>query len=632
MDIKNSGSDPTSLGILQAPANTLAPNTPAVYGINTNNNSLTLIGNQAGTTILGNLNLGTIGNTPIPNNISNSPALVLSTNSANKSSQIFTTNPSSGNSYSTDTIIQTPSGNNGTINGIQYPWIIPINQPIPVTQTSNMIMDLKSATTGIKFYQPATPLPPLPITVVANAFYSNIADNWTNNCYICIACSSSATSNTANFFLYIPIPTVNNLQKGGMSFQTVGVQKNTITASQPPSGNSLYTTALSSPIYYISGLMIVFYPTSNTTLLPNNIVMSGAQITGNVIPTSGTIYLSTIALSLASTIPAMSITNSVALLDVGLISGGCYPSTTAQKYFQITDAINTTYYNANPLNQDRLILQNTTSPYIVCQPNNVDNNIPSTTIYGDLINNRNIQATMINASVGINTVALNVNNITQWSDKRIKKDIELADTKEEFNKVLKMKVRNYNHINEARKHHKKNILGFVAQELHEIDEDLVNTDGHQVIPNIMKDVKIRLIGQGSSKIFLGNIGTIEDINPDEIYEFNLIDPKTDEYVNTFECKVKPINNEEFVIFYRGELDLKTVIDGSLKLLMVGLYVDDFNTINYMRFNAYLVSCVQELHKRINVLEGKNENEAPHESTTETRTAVRSRRVKKPLIV
>ena len=121
---------------------------------------------------------------------------------------------------------------------------------------------------------------------------------------------------------------------------------------------------------------------------------------------------------------------------------------------------------------------------------------------------------------------------------------------------------------------------------------------------------------------------MEGITNDDVFEFNIL--RDDEFIKSFECKVNIINDEEFVIFCRELNDyLPSFLDGTLRLMMIGSYVDDFNTINYMRFNAYLIASVQELHKRLNLLEGKNEFDTP---ILQPKTALKSRRVKKPLIV
>ena len=38
--------------------------------------------------------------------------------------------------------------------------------------------------------------------------------------------------------------------------------------------------------------------------------------------------------------------------------------------------------------------------------------------------------------------------------------------------------------------------------------------------------------------------------------------------------------------------------GVYYLKLIGIYVDDFHTINYSRFNGYLVASIQELNKKL----------------------------------
>ena len=117
-------------------------------------------------------------------------------------------------------------------------------------------------------------------------------------------------------------------------------------------------------------------------------------------------------------------------------------------FFVGTSSLNNTSLSLSVIrnNLDRIILKQnstTSSPYIVAQPSVSQTGSNDILIYGTLTNDQLIRGT--NASF----TTLSVQNLVQSgsgfvvaSDLRIKENIADADIKKEFDKVLRMKVKN----------------------------------------------------------------------------------------------------------------------------------------------------------------------------------------------
>ena len=163
------------------------------------------------------------------------------------------------------------------------------------------------------------------------------------------------------------------------------------------------------------------------------------------------------------------------------------------------------------------------------------------------------------------------------SDLRIKKNIKDVTDNEALNKLLKLKPRKYNYIDEVM-NGTSAFYGFIAQEVEEILPEIVSTQVNY-IPNIMilgnynngiitlENNKINLTVNKNIKIFINNNEEIEVIITQVIDN------------NNFRINKKlSINNNK--VFVYGEL------------------INDFKVISKQFLHSICVSSIQDLHYKI----------------------------------
>ena len=162
------------------------------------------------------------------------------------------------------------------------------------------------------------------------------------------------------------------------------------------------------------------------------------------------------------------------------------------------------------------------------------------------------------------------------SDIRIKKNIWDINDDIALQKILSFKPKYYNYI-DVTKQGDKDVIGFIAQEVEEVEPLAVSTQS-DFIPNIFKSVDII-----DDKFNLENNNL--NVN-DEIEIWNLEGNKN-------HYKVLNVNGNEITIDekVKGE-----------KCLIYGVMVNDFKTLNKDYIFTLNVSATQELYKLIQSLE------------------------------
>jgi hypothetical protein len=106
--------------------------------------------------------------------------------------------------------------------------------------------------------------------------------------------------------------------------------------------------------------------------------------------------------------------------------------------------------------------------------NNVTNNKETSKLNIDLINNGKINNnTLTLTSDGV----LSIKRLVESSDIRIKENIKLTNIKESYNKIMKIKVKDYNYISDKKK---KLYSGVIAQELKDIIPNAVNIESNNI--------------------------------------------------------------------------------------------------------------------------------------------------------
>jgi hypothetical protein len=123
---------------------------------------------------------------------------------------------------------------------------------------------------------------------------------------------------------------------------------------------------------------------------------------------------------------------------------------------------------------------------------NVTNTKENSNLYIDLLNNGNINKKVLSlSSKGI----LQVTRLVEPSDERIKKDIILTDIKDSYNKIMKIKVKDYKYKDDTEN---KIYSGVIAQELKKIIPNAVNIDDNGVFKDFhtvsTREVLYHIIG------------------------------------------------------------------------------------------------------------------------------------------
>ena len=175
------------------------------------------------------------------------------------------------------------------------------------------------------------------------------------------------------------------------------------------------------------------------------------------------------------------------------------------------------------------------------------------------------------------------------SDKRIKKDILVADAAKDLETLMKLKVSNYHYIDEAGRGSQLK-KGFIAQEVKEVFPEAVITNAREVIPSVYAR---------ASKIIKGN---------DDVY--SICTPGNHSFVIGDKVKLFTPKGEviEQVMSVEGTncFSLRTTKISSLDSVFVyGKEVSDFHSVDYDQVHTLSISAIQELARKVESLEKEN---------------------------
>lgn len=271
------------------------------------------------------------------------------------------------------------------------------------------------------------------------------------------------------------------------------------------------------------------------------------------------------------------------------------------------------YQEQAPTDYDRIVLQNSNQSnnlYLTCAPNTSDST-PETTIFGNLYNNKLIKGKDMLLNGEFVSQHITTATLYQYSDRRIKTNIIDSNNTINLEKILKFKVKEFNQYRK-----KEKVLGFIAQELKEIDDLLVETSNIQVIPNILKYVENIRLG-GRTGLIICSL-TKYNLNEKDLYEFDVLDKKENVIYTIHKLSISKINENEFFIS-NSEISnftdiISNLLSGEYRLLIIGSYVNDFHTINNSRFFGLLVSSIQELNNKIDSLSKPSEEKIISKTT------------------
>ena len=542
--------------------------------------------------VINNINKGLLvvdNNGNISSSNINKGLLVVDDNgNITSSNQIMTTSTVPNCS---DLIIQGGSGNNGRIYGKDYLW------KILVSSNSKPITYITPMNTLNSPIEPDSNSPPSILSadvsnynIEMNLFFNR---EKTIDYYPYLIFSLYVISGIPSY-LYFKIPMVENgryINESSFDVSFIIPSENTI-------------------ILHIDNIQ--FIALSKETLIPPNFsdVLLKSQGIGDI----GYVFINFLSIKaivhpigafFISTSPLFRYFNPLILFDsMNPLKTGCL-------YFPSLIQTQIDFDRVIICNNNYTGVGNDVLPYITCEPSMFKSSINQTNIYGNLINDTAIMGNNILLQGAITSKIINFNTATMFSDKRIKKDIVLVSTKDELNKVLSMKVNRYSHINTDTRLPRGNI-GFIAQDLKDIDDDLVNTNTHHSIPDIMEivdNIRIRqkLIIGNSRKIYDDIFENIETKNNKE-YELQVINKEDDDTICSFTAYIQLLEDGDFIIkdSYNvltpsgmdGHQYISNIQAGVYYLKLIGIYVDDFHTINYSRFNGYLVASIQELNKKL----------------------------------
>jgi hypothetical protein len=165
------------------------------------------------------------------------------------------------------------------------------------------------------------------------------------------------------------------------------------------------------------------------------------------------------------------------------------------------------------------------------------------------------------------------------SDQRIKTDINLIDSEDCLNKILKIPIKSYKMIDNLEE---KEITGLIAQELEEIIPSSVKTTVN-AIPSINRYI----IPFNENSIYKKDIPLSIDLNINKYFKF--YDLIGSEYVR------KIINIKDDIVEFNESL----VIENG-QVFIYGEYVRDFKLVNYEALIPFIISAIQELNKKVSL--------------------------------
>lgn len=196
-----------------------------------------------------------------------------------------------------------------------------------------------------------------------------------------------------------------------------------------------------------------------------------------------------------------------------------------------------------------------------------------------------------------------------FSDRRIKKDIRLSDSREDLEILRRLRVTNYRHVDEVRMgtEFKK---GFIAQEVEEVFPEAVSRS-----TGFIPDIYQRALSTGLS----GTTLTVTLPQPHQLVagdQIQVLGPNGDQV-----CEVS------------GTVDSQSIVisnwtsDNPEWLFVYGKQVHDFLQVDYDRIHTLNVSVTQEMIRRVEALEQEilqiqRENEVIRERRDRLETRVK----------
>lgn len=162
------------------------------------------------------------------------------------------------------------------------------------------------------------------------------------------------------------------------------------------------------------------------------------------------------------------------------------------------------------------------------------------------------------------------------SDKRIKNNIKNIDNNDALDIILYLNPKKYEYIENT---YNKN-FGFIAQEVEKLIPEAIQLN-NEYIPNIFKVAKVN-----------GNLLTLDIDITDKIHvndDIRLIDKNNR---NSYKI-IEVVNHNSFRI--NSKLDVK-------EIFVYGINVNDFHVLDTKNIYSLNVSAIQQLHKKIEILE------------------------------